>query len=208
MTYETGFSDTIVTSAYIPEMAAVKNTSWPPDPDDSWRIGRETELLKESHTCDLGAGYSMISESPRAIKANQPLSLKFNVRDRAGQQVLLEPYLGMRGHLTLRREDGAVFTHLHPGGSASMAAMQLAALRSEGKLPLDARFGGEDPVCKLPASSTQRELEWISGLPRPESSSVSFPYAFPKPGRYRLWVQGRIEGKVRTGVFDADVRGH
>src|SRR5439155_13564348 len=63
VTYETGFSDTIVTSAYIPEMAAVKNTDWPPDPEDSWRIGPETELVKEINTCDLGDGYSMSSES-------------------------------------------------------------------------------------------------------------------------------------------------
>ena len=85
-------------------------------------------------------------------------------------------------------------------------AGRLAALRSEGKLPLDVRFGGDDPVCELPPSGT-RELEWISGLAGSESSSVSFPYAFPRPGRYRLWVQVKIEGKVMTGVFDAEVRG-
>jgi hypothetical protein len=34
---------------------------------------------------------------------------------------------------------------------------------------------------------------------------LSFPYEFPKSGRYRIWVQVKIDGRVRTGVFDAEV---
>jgi hypothetical protein len=35
--------------------------------------------------------------------------------------------------------------------------------------------------------------------------ALSFPYEFPKAGRYRLWVQVKIAGKVQTAVFDAEV---
>ena len=146
----------------------------------------------------------MIWLAPATIEANQPLSLRFAVRNAEGRPVELEPYLGMRGHLALRRDDGSVFTHLHPGGSASMAAMQLAVLRTEGKLPLKAAFQKEDPICQIPPASAA-EQKWLSG--RQWEEGVAFPYAFPKEGAYRLWVQVKVRGEVLTGIFDVTVQG-
>jgi hypothetical protein len=34
------------------------------------------------------------------------------------------------------------------------------------------------------------------------SPEVSFPYGFPKPGNYRMFVQIKRAGRVETGVFD------
>jgi len=110
----------------------------------------------------------------------------------------------MRGHLALRRDDGSVFTHLHPGGSASMAAIQLSVLRAEGKIVLDANFGKDDPKCQLPELSA-KEQQWLQGRSS-DPATVSFPYAFPKPGRYRLWVQVKVKNEVLTGVYDLDVK--
>jgi hypothetical protein len=36
----------------------------------------------------------------------------------------------------------------------------------------------------------------------PRSAEVSFPYGFPKPGYYRLFVQMKRGGTIETGVFD------
>jgi hypothetical protein len=38
-------------------------------------------------------------------------------------------------------------------------------------------------------------------------NTVSFPYGFPSPGRYRIFVQMKHGSTVETGVFDADVPG-
>jgi hypothetical protein len=35
---------------------------------------------------------------------------------------------------------------------------------------------------------------------------ISFPYAFPSPGRYRVWVQLRIRDSVRTAGFEVGVK--
>ena len=35
---------------------------------------------------------------------------------------------------------------------------------------------------------------------------VAIPYAFPKAGAYRLFVQVKRGGRVMTGAFDLDVR--
>jgi hypothetical protein len=34
---------------------------------------------------------------------------------------------------------------------------------------------------------------------------LTFPWAFPQPGNYHLWVQVKVAGQVRTGVFAATV---
>jgi hypothetical protein len=39
----------------------------------------------------------------------------------------------------------------------------------------------------------------------PENGLVTFPYAFPKPGKYHMWVQVRHAGRVLTGAFAFDV---
>jgi hypothetical protein len=203
VTYETGSSDTLTTSVTIPEqvLPATQGTA-PMDPDDAWRVALDFGSCS-GRECSLSEDYRMTWLSPERVFVNQLVTLHFVVHHSDGQPVGLESYLGMRGHLALRRDDGSVFIHLHPGGSASMASMQLAAFRIEGKLPLTAAFGADDPICQLPPV-TQRDQAWLDG--NQSAAGVSFPYAFPKPGLYRLWVQVKVNGQVFTGVYDLEVQ--
>jgi hypothetical protein len=41
--------------------------------------------------------------------------------------------------------------------------------------------------------------------PAPIGSEVSFPYGFPRPGDYRIFVQVKRAGKIETGEFSAHV---
>ena len=207
VTYETGSTETLTNSIELPISSAVLQSgreSFTPeaDPDDSWCATGPLTPGSQKQQVQLSDDYNLSWAGPHQVRTAIPVRLAFAIKDRNGQPVTPESYLGMRGHLVLRDESGTVFTHLHPGGTASMAAMQLSTYRAEGKLPLRAAFGQDEPLCKLPVSDPAANA-WANGID--SESNVSFPYAFPKPGQYRLWVQVKVQGKILTGVFDVGV---
>ena len=85
----------------------------------------------DSAYADTGA---ILSDGGRIVwvRDGQPLSPKrlalftFRVEDRSGKPVDdLELYMGMPGHAIFVRRDRKVFAHVHPSGSAPMAAMEI-----------------------------------------------------------------------------------
>ncbi|MBL9127848.1 MAG: hypothetical protein JNL97_09390 [Verrucomicrobiales bacterium] len=194
VTHETGFAEILTNRVEIPAPEAGAPVA-EPDPEDAWWV----------EGAPLGDGLRMVLLDQGPWNVARPVSLRVRVRDDRDQPVRLEPYLGMRGHLAVRDRDGAVFSHVHPGGSFSMAAQQLFELREQGKAPRKVEFGAEDPTCRLPGVD-EAAAQWNGRSPAIADDEVSFPYEFVRPGSYRIWVQVRAAGKVRTGRFDLDVR--
>jgi hypothetical protein len=152
------------------------------DFDDSWHVRREVAAAESATSFEsaLPGGRRMRLETAEALVADRDTSLRVRVLAGESEALLLDPYMGMLGHAVVRRDDGAVFTHLHPIGTISMAAADVLARRDGDAKPLPAR--AVEPA-----------------------SEVVFPYAFPQPGAYRIWVQVRTGPRVLTGVFDVRV---
>ena len=108
----------------------------------------------------------------------------------------------MPGHALVSRADGQVFVHLHAGASFAMASQQvLEAIQRGDTLPSIRAGASPRAIVRQPDMATMNH-----DPPRWRGDSLSFPFAFPSAGRYRIWVQVKHNGVVQTGAFDATVR--
>jgi hypothetical protein len=175
---------------------------------------------KPGASAPLADGATMVwMDKPAAVlEAGRPYVLKFAVADSSGRATALQPYLGMSGHGVILRNDGSVYIHLHPVGTYSMAAEQsfvnrLADTTRQFHYPDATQF--RDSIDRyvarlktLPEAEKNRQLAAAMPTMRHAmlvNNLVSFPYSFPRAGRYRIWVQVKRQGRVLTGVFDTDV---
>jgi hypothetical protein len=194
---ESGFPDTLVAELDIPEIVGQplagddSASSAAPLSQDS--LGRVTDNL----VAPLSDGARMVWErAPGSLPSNQLIWFRFRVEDATGQPAAdLEPYMGMAGHAEFIRSDLRVFAHVHPEGSISMAAEQLA----EASLP------GRMPSSSAAATDSANSMPGMAIATGPLPPEVAFPYGFPKPGLYRIFVQVKRAGRVETGVFDVRV---
>jgi len=201
---ESGFAQTLVSTV---DVAAPGGPWRPSDADDAWTIDAVSQTA--ATIVALEDGSSMAWERgglPIVVDRDAPLH--FVVTDPTGRPAQLEPYMGMAGHAMVMRDDGAVFVHLHPEGTISLAALQTFALRQSADTMrglLSARLTAPQheptPVTVYTMSVKNVKESRVS------SASLSFPYAFPKAGRYRIWVEVKRHGRILTGLFHADVQG-
>jgi hypothetical protein len=185
VTVESGFSQTITGEVDLGAEASKADSRPAADPDDSWWTGQPQG---ESGNTVFRApeGWSVIWKTAEKPGFDKDGSFTFEVLAPDGKPAVLDAYMGMVGHLELISEDGDVFTHLHPAGSISMASQELFARRE-----------------KLSAPQNLKATEIICGRP---DLALSFPYSFPRPGKYVLWVQVKTFGKVLTAAFTTEVK--
>lgn len=159
-------------------------------------------------------------DSPnQVLETGKLYNLKFAVADAQGKAAALEPYLGMGGHAAILRSDGTVYIHLHPVGTYSLAAEsslvnRIADTSRTFHYPDAARFSDSIDTYiarlkSLPAAEKNKLL--AASMPgmshvMKTNNMVEFPYAFPRAGHYRIWVQVQRNGQVLTGVFDTQVK--
>ncbi len=192
--HETGFTQTLLDSVSL----AANNDPWRAfDTDDSWWMSRQPSTVNDRGETPLEDGSTMTWLRDSApIVAGRDLELRFTVHTRDGNPAPLEPYMGMMSHAAIARDDGSVFVHLHPSGTISMASQLAYTLRQPGDT-VRGVLGSRITA----AERTPAPMASTVGDP----GTVTLPYAFPRPGHYRIWVQVRVKGKVLTGAFDARV---
>jgi hypothetical protein len=192
--HESGYAHTMTTEIHLPVPVVRTRSSNVSDPDDSWSIDApmagDTSLLADGSVMHWNRGSV-------PVMANRPAPLSYTVTDAVGHVVALEPYMGMAAHAVVLRNDGAVFVHLHPQGTVSMGAQETFALRRP-----------TDTISGMIARRMLADTGMSMAMSMPAmSNTVRFPYAFPKPGHYRIWVQVKRAGHILTGIFDTQVGG-
>ncbi len=189
--HESGFAQTLTAPVTLRPLTAEPSSG--SRGDDSWHVSvvpttsgatssRETMLRWDRLVAPLVAG--------------RPAPLRFTITDLEGNPVELEPYMGMAAHAVVMRDDRSVFIHLHPSGTVPLAAQRSFNLRTAtDTVPgtLSRRVTATDSA----ASSAHAGMTL--------GNVVSFPYAFPRAGKYRIWVQVKRASRVVTGAFDAEV---
>ena len=179
--HESGYAQTLVSTIDVP---GDRFEAVPSDPDDSWFVGGAAPESPAAAFWLADGAQVIWDRGADPIVAGKDRDLKFAVRDAAGADLSVEPYMGMAAHLVVASMDGSVFAHLHPSGSISMAAMQRFVVPS-GSGSADAHVG--------------HAMADLSGR-------VAIPYAFPKPGGYRLFAQVKRGGTVETAAFGVTVQ--
>jgi hypothetical protein len=175
-------------------------------------------------------GSMMVMEGapPQAFESGVLYTLRFAVYGPDKRPAVLSPYLGMMGHAAIVRDDGSTYVHLHPVGTYSMAAQMDLLQRMDEKDPVyrsPERIAFRDSIDGLmrrlqSMTDNQRNTYLLQEMNMNMASEpgrdgmtgmsggnqVSFPYTFPKPGMYRIWVMVKKDHQVLTAAFDRLVK--
>jgi hypothetical protein len=172
------------------------------DADDSWRVVPAVEL---GAPAALAGGGTLTLRADASIAPGRDLRLVATVQDAGGTASALEPYMGMGGHAMVVRVDGQVFVHLHPMGTASMAAQAQLVRRERGDtVRRDSATALAESVAPATAGvqgTADAHAMHVPGNAAGTGGALAFPFAFPGPGEYRLFVQVKRAGSVETASF-------
>lgn len=238
--YLNGFTETIKDTFYLQE--DISDHSKKLDRDDAYAFaipanlidatpppGKEADFFvcgKPGTGVKLKDGSTMVWEGQKdeAMQAGKMYNLQFAVYAPNGSPAVLDPYLGMGGHAAVVRNDGNVYIHMHPSGTANMAAAQAmqqriadttrlrflpdnsAAFRDSVDAWMQYLYRQPEAVrdsilmTDMPYEHTNGDGMIMDG--EVHTHMLQFPYVFPAGGQYRIWVQVKRNGQVLTAAFD------
>jgi hypothetical protein len=182
--HRTGLGETATTMLTVPS-----SDGSPTSGDDA--LGAGAPIPAVAAPGAAGAVSATLADGTRVVwlrdaqplRPGRPTWFRFRVESADGSPARdLVPYMGMAGHALFLKHDRTVFAHIHPSGSVPMAALGLTA-----------PGGGADPHAG--------HMMHAASLP-PE---IAFPYAPPRTGDYRLYVQFKRADTIETAIFDARV---
>jgi hypothetical protein len=188
-----GFPETIVGTITLPEIAGRPLQGDDAEGADSTILNSSGAVVEDASLLfRLPDGYTMTWKKPSKLAPKAPEDFEFELLDPHGNPPSdMALYMGMLGHAAFVKTDGTVFAHIHPTGTVAMAAFMMAN-------PQASAGAGDHAGMNMPG------MEMGQGsLP----NTVSFPYGFPSPGQYRIFVQMKHGDTIETGVFHADVPG-
>lgn len=193
--HESGATRTITDTVTVPAGESAPNA----DGDDAWSLQPPT-VNRSPVTLGDGATFAISLEGAPVVGKDVVIRARLTNRD--GTPAELVPWLGMAGHAMLLRTDGAVFMHLHPMGTGSMAAQERLMRREAGDTAL---HGDAQPVSASAANPHAAHMA-SAAAPIAARGDVSFPLVFPSAGAYRLLVQvRRTGGVIETAALDVAV---
>ena len=122
-----------------------------------------------------GFEYQLLSE-PASLESGKSSTVTIRVTKGGKPVTNIDNYLGALGHMVIISEDKEEFLHAHPEDHAHAAA---------------------------PSGSDQGHSSVTA--PATKGPDVGFMTLFPKAGKYKVWAQFNIDGRVRTAEFVVSV---
>jgi hypothetical protein len=143
-------------------------------------IHRAATVDAPSYAFEDGSGALRWAPAPKLV-AGTATPLEFEVDGPDGKAVdSIQAYMGMAAHAMVVARDLSVFAHVHPTGSVPMAELALVE-------------GVAAPV------------DHTHHVGMTFGPKVTVPYAFPRGGDYRVFVQIKRADRIETGAFDVTV---
>ncbi|HYE97020.1 MAG TPA: hypothetical protein VD962_12500 [Rubricoccaceae bacterium] len=121
--------------------------------------------------------------APVPLMAGQDVTLAFHLSDARGDVRDIEQFLGAGGHVVVIPEGAGDFLHVHP-------------VVGEG-------HAGHGPTA--PGHAAHAPPAHGEEQPHTYGPLLRFATAFPRPGRYKLWLQVQRAGRVHALPFVLDV---